>query len=155
MTPEKIVLDLYPFDDLCTAHERRLQRAAWLSRQAEVDELKRQVEEAETQSEEYRVAHEYSFNAYQDLADKYIKLEYLCAAKEKECEERVKRAHDAGFVECSRILHAAHDAEMCAFAEWVGDKYWYSKERNDWYDSFDDDFVTTTTELLKQFRDDK
>jgi hypothetical protein len=86
------------------------QRAAWLSRQAEVDELKRQVEG-------------WKFDA--------VKYGAMYAAKEKE-----------------------HDAEMCAFGEWLRENA--SRNNAGSWVYFKNSFYTkTTTELLKQYRNDK
>jgi hypothetical protein len=49
-TPDQIAAELYPYDEevFLDVIMSDAQRAAWLSRQPEVDELKRQVEESNT-----------------------------------------------------------------------------------------------------------
>jgi len=138
-----------PLDD----HITELIREAWLSRQtevdrlqktidglletgssklsnkqnnalrAEVDELKRQVEELQKGS------YSYWYRKWKNADDQL-------AAKEKECEELQKK-----YIEMSnavsgeyrdmvikyqsqiRELKSTHDAEMCAFREWLGVDY--------------------------------
>jgi hypothetical protein len=119
---EQLAEELYPILDTWVSNYRassqnevaERERAAWLSRQKEVDELKRQLD------------------------SKWVEYEYVCnqlAAKEKE-----------------------HDAEMCAFAEWVGCDGWiYSSNHKTWGQVCDISIEEphTTSELLKQFRNDK
>jgi len=95
------------------------QRAAWLSRQAEVDELKRQEE---LKAQRVYQALQLSRDNYAKLSEQNVMLVAKLAAKEKE-----------------------HDAEMCAFAEWVSERW-----RQD-----DDTRVYYPIELLKQYRNDK
>jgi cell division protein FtsB len=205
-SPEEQAEELYPKLEedypIYLSEVVEMERAAWLSRQAEVDELKRQVEELKEnnrQSIELAIKatddktfyvdeirkllnlygrEEISLSRFAEILnikamairnvkpvhDNYDKLQAQIAAKEKEvdelkrqveeCDERVKRAHDAGFVECSRIMQSqlaakekGHDAEMCAFAEWM--------QKQSWKHDFREQKTHTTTELLKQFRDEK
>jgi hypothetical protein len=114
----------------------------------EILELKRQVEEWKEGSKAWR--------------EEALKGKNQLAAKEKECKEWKK-----GVIEGHRIyielqdenkkLKAAHDAEMCAFAEYLADKC-LIRIVNDqivWMLKDDIYYDMTTTELLNQFRDEK
>jgi predicted nuclease with TOPRIM domain len=125
------------------------QRAAWLSRQPEVDELKRQVEE---------------LMAFNETCLQNNKS--LTAAKEKELEELKEQLGYNKFgvgklIEQNAKLKATHNAEMCAFAEWIdenelvriikyGDVKWYSNKIGD-AGVFEKPH--TTIELLTKFRE--
>jgi hypothetical protein len=133
-TPEQIAAELYPIiqenREYDCADIAYIQRQTWLSRQTEIDELKKQI----------------------------IELK-------EHCDERVRRGKDAGFVECSRILRkqlAAAEKEIEEFAEWIdkkklvrlletGDHKWYSNMSGN---AGILEKPRTTTELLKQFRDE-
>jgi hypothetical protein len=110
----------------------------------EILELKRQVDN-------------YKESYYKAVSDAATQL----AAKEKECEDRCNNLMDevTHWQRLSEELKAGHDAEMCAFAEWLSvEGYSYAKdELNDrWVKDFGfNDESFTTTELLKQFRDEK
>jgi hypothetical protein len=123
-SPEEQAAELYPipanFNKPYTQWDiTNAQRAAWLSRQAEVDELKRQEE---LKAQRVYQALQLSRDNYAKLSEQNVMLVAKLAAKEKE-----------------------HDAEMCAFAEWVSERW-----RQD-----DDTRVYYPIELLKQYRNDK
>jgi pyruvate carboxylase len=117
-TPEQIAAELYPkFVDEISGHRKDynkitgLQRAAWLSRQPEVDELKRQVEDMQSRL----------IMAMDDV----------------------------------NHLEATHDAEMCAFAEWIGVRGWEYSSTNWCFWDINHELISvkTTTELLTKFRE--
>jgi hypothetical protein len=170
-SPEEIAAKLYPITDINSLIPE-IQRRAWLSRQAEVDELKRQVEEcnnhfhalsktafdcAKHNEELQETIDEYeraldnntlALNSVQEMFDKAL------AAKEKEIVELKWQLNDAPVI--CHTPQAGHDAEMCAFAEWIATTgYAYYENKTPWYHIDDSDEECATTELLKRFRDEK
>jgi hypothetical protein len=90
--------------------------------------------------------------------DDYDKLQAKLAAKEKECEElKYSNVYKALALSKKNYaeLQAAHDAEMCAFAEWCNSNDWYYNSDFELWINTKTDMEDTTTELLKQFRDEK
>jgi hypothetical protein len=123
-SPEEIAAELYLYESGTELHVTNKKRAAWLSRQAEVDELNKELEFYKT----------YKWDR-DELVDEVI----------PELKRQVEE------------MKAAHDAEMCAFAEWCckmeGEQKntYYIPQSNFWWHNHN---KYTTTELLKRFRDD-
>jgi DNA repair ATPase RecN len=82
-TPEQIAAELFPYDKRTFKAIRFRERAAWLSRQPEVDDLKRQVEELEAHSEFAKLEVKELLDGNHKLREDVKQL----AAKEKEVEE--------------------------------------------------------------------
>ena len=152
-TPDQIAAELYPITAYKNMWEEAVikrERAAWLSRQSEVDELKRQVEE---------------LMAFNETCLQNNKS--LTAAKEKEMEDwktianvykqRNNELTDPPQMAMGDVNHleATHDAEMCAFAEWIGVRGWEYSSTNWCFWDINHELISvkTTTELLTKFRE--
>jgi hypothetical protein len=140
-TPEQIAAERYPHE--YSGHLRAAHVEGYNYRQPEVDELKRQVEE---------------LMAFNETCLQNNKS--LTAAKERELDDLKRQMEDMQ----SRLikamsdvnhLEATHDAEMCAFAEWVGVRGWEYSSTNWCFWDINHELISvkTTTELLTKFRE--
>jgi polyhydroxyalkanoate synthesis regulator phasin len=117
-TPDQIAAELYPITAYKNMWEEAVikrERAAWLSRQSEVDELKRQVDRAEIRVLEHMVLWENSKNG--TLAFEYIAVRDQLNAKENEITELKRQveelmAFNETCLQNNKSLTAAKEKEM-------------------------------------------
>jgi hypothetical protein len=117
-TPDQIAAELYPITAYKNMWEEAVikrERAAWLSRQSEVDELKRQVDRAEIRVLEHMVLWENSKNG--TLAFEYIAVRDQLNAKENEITELKRQveelmAFNETCLQNNKSLTAAKEKEL-------------------------------------------
>jgi chromosome segregation ATPase len=141
--------------------ERNELKDTVLDQQEEEDELKRQMDGME---KKYLDALDYKDQIHIDVVKD---LTNELAAKEKEMEDwktianvykqRNNELTDPPQMAMGDVNHleATHDAEMCAFAEWIGVRGWEYSSTNWCFWDINHELISvkTTTELLTKFRE--
>jgi hypothetical protein len=165
-SPEEQAAELYPVNKQMSndeRYERMLEQNAWLSRQAEVDALKNDIDNLINLHTEFKVNKEAEVDELKRQVEHWKDIL-------KNLKHRINEHYGGGFTEEDiALVHykqkseelaaklASKEKEIEEFAEWCGRNKWTcytDADSNLWFN-----MVTyresTTTELLKQFRDEK